>query len=416
MLIKTRSESSAVFLRHKHAAANPHDRRAAQTIFNDTEVGIIMKSNIKQTIDKLLAYALDNLMLDALDKTYTLNKLSSMCGIADPECSDDADYGDATLADLLSELAASVPDLDKRAVADMLMPLPHTVNYYFTDELGRNPEKARDFLFDLHALGCYASSEAANGCDGFTYYTEPKDVYSCAALLPVGEDLKYTPRVVGNRIATLESPDILTSDILARESAFVESYGGAIAKRMDGDDNYYCCDGFALTSAKVKKQVATGAVKIALLDYPVPVLAFSGIAKNTVMQSAASVIKQATEAKIPCVAAAAANDGITFYAVFASADALNGEGIISDKTDALTPCGVFATIDFSPLVPVLEKGTALSTDLFAFKPIYSSIGGVKHGQKAREVLDAAVVALYRSALAPVASCDEERAVSLADGK
>ncbi|MCM1367884.1 MAG: hypothetical protein NC184_03625 [Roseburia sp.] len=378
-----------------------------------------MKTNVKNTIDKLLAYAADNLMLDALDKTYTLNRLSAVCGVALPESTDEADYGDATLDSLLSELAAALPDIDKRAVADMLMPLPHTVNQYFNDELNRNVGKARDFLFELHALGGYASSDGAHGCDGYSYRAA-YDGDTRSAFLPVGDELKYTPVAVGGKVARLECPDVFIADILARELAYAEKYGGAIAKRIGGDAaEYLCCDGCALSSAKVKKQLSDGAVKTALLDYPVPVLAFSGIAKNSVMQTAARIVKHAVDAGIDCVCAASAqekNGGVTFYAVFAKPEMTDGDGVLAKNTDALTPCGVFETIDFEPLLPVLEKGVALSTDLFMFKPIYSSIGGVKHGQKAREALDGAVVALFKTALEKSASCNEARATALVDEK
>lgn len=374
-----------------------------------------MKPNVKNTIDKLLSFAIDNLMLDALDKTYTLNKLSALCGVDRPECSDEADYGDATLHSLLAELAEAVPDVDKRAVADMLMPLPHTVSQYFNDELNRNADKARDFLFELHAFGGYASPDGSSDRNGYIYYTG-SDGDTRSAFLTVGEELKYTPIAVCGHVASLECPDIFTADILARELAYVENYGGAIAKRIGDGSEYFCCDGFALASAKIKKQLADGAVKIALLNYPVPVLAFSGIAKNSVMQNATRIVKHAADAGLPCVAAAAATDGgATFYAVFAKAE-LEDNGIILNKTNALTPCGVFATVDFSPLMPVLEKGTALSTDLFVFKPVYASIGGVKHGQKAREALDGAVVTLFKTALAASASCDETIATQFAEEK
>ena len=38
-----------------------------------------MKTN--KIINKLIAYARDNLMLDALDEVYTAGRLSSLCGV-----------------------------------------------------------------------------------------------------------------------------------------------------------------------------------------------------------------------------------------------------------------------------------------------------------------------------------------------
>lgn len=372
-----------------------------------------MKPNITATVNKLIAFARDNLMLDALDETYTFNRLATLAGIESPAQAD-VDYGDATPDELLDELRAAKPDIDVSAVTDALMPPAHTVDYYFTDELGRKPKKAFDFIFDLYALGGYALNSEAHYSDGYLHYAAIAEKPERPVFLPVPDQLKYTPRVVGGHIATLRGDDILSADITARECAYVEAYGGAIARRIGSENNaYYCCDSIAPASAEIKEQLAAGAVKIALLDYPVPVLAFSGIAKNTVAATAARVIKTAADGGIPCVVAATAKDGVTFYAIFAGN--VESDGLIRGD-DVLSACGVFATTDFSPLVPVLEKGTGLSTDLFAFKPIYDMIGGVKHGQKAREALDGAVVSLFKLALAKAASVTEDQAKALAEAK
>lgn len=61
---------------------------------------------------------------------------------------------------------------------------------------------------------------------------------------------------------------------------------------------------------------------------------------------------------------------------------------------------------------VLEKGTALSSDLYAFKPLYAEIGGVKHGAKAAAALGAELVKQFKTALAAAASADEAAAEKL----
>ena len=108
-----------------------------------------MKSDINLTLNKLISYALDNLLLDALDETYTLNRLASACGFSSPVRDEDADYGDATLETLLAELAAAAPKVDATVIADILFPMPRTVNYYFSAKLARDVKKGVDFLFDL---------------------------------------------------------------------------------------------------------------------------------------------------------------------------------------------------------------------------------------------------------------------------
>lgn len=362
--------------------------------------------NDGKILNMLIAYARDNLLLDALDETYTLNRLAKLCGVPAPELDPDCEC-ELSLDELLGMLGDKVDAAD---VADAILPLPHTVNGYFRDELSRNTAKAFDFLFDTYALGgCVAAADAGNA-DGFINYAQKPTILTRAALLPVGGDeLYFTPRVTGNRIATLSSDDFMVDDIVARESAYVSAYGGTIAKRIGDDATYYVCDETALDSAAVKEQLKSGTVKISLLDYPVPVLAVSGVAKNTVAREAARLVKAAGDAEIPCVVACTAKNGVTFCLVFAN------DVAPTDTLKAATPltcCGVFETVDCSPLLSVLEKGTALSTDLFAFKPIYSEIGGVKHGNKAKAALDGALAKIFKTALAASAATDEAKAKAL----
>lgn len=368
-----------------------------------------MKS-LNTTINKLMTYAFDNLLLDALDETYMLNRLASVCGVTEPKLEPDADYGDMSLAELLAELKAAAPTVDVDAVANLLFPMPRTVNYYFESKLARDKAKAVDFLFGLYAHGnnCLSSSKAI-GKDGYLCYSTNADNIIHAATLPVGDDLVYTPRVKGNHIAMLEKTDILSDDILSRMSAYVSQYGGAIAARP-ADDAYLCCDAVALTSAKPKSVVSDGTVKVHLLDYPVPVLSFGGIAKNAVLRETARVMKAASDAGLNYVAAAAAKDGVTYYLVFAN-DTATDEFLL--QANALTACGVFRTANCSPLLSVLEKGTALSTDLLPFKRIYDAIGGVKLGAKAEASLGGALVDMFVPVLAAAKSASVEQVTALA---
>ena len=356
-------------------------------------------------LNQLIAYARDNLLLDALDETYTLNRLAKLCGVSAPELDPDLEC-DLTL----DELLAAFDGVDHADLLDAILPLPHTMSGYFRDELDRNAKKAFDFLFETYALGgCVAQSEA--GCaDGFVNYAETPTELSRAVLLPVGGDeLYYTPRVAGNHIATLAAEDMLADEIVAREAAYASAYGGTIIKHIGDDAKYYCCDKTALQAAAVKEQIKTGTVKVALLDYPVPALAVSGVAKNTVAREAAALIKAAGDAELPVSVACAAENGITFYLVFAKEIATND---IIVSAGPLGECGVFGTIDCAPLLSVLEKGTALSTDLFAFKSLYSEIGGVKHGAKARAALDGALSKAFKPLLA-AAAADEAKVKALA---
>lgn len=366
-------------------------------------------ANINSILGKLISYARDNLMLDALDETYTLNRLAAIAGVADPGgVKTDCEYGDATLASLIGELKAVAPAIDGDAVTDILMPLPHVVNFYFSDALGRSPKKAFDFLFELYAQGGMAVDCDGDTLDGFTRYTDGKKT-ARATSLDVNGDCKYTPLVRGGHIAMLECDDFLSDDIAKRMSAFAVNYGGAIVGRP-GDGKYYTCDSIAPATAKVKTKLADGAVKISVLDYPVPALAVGGLAKNTVCAAAAKLIKAAADEKLACVAACAPKDGgVEFYIVFANATAAT-EYIAAG--DALAACGVFGTVDFSALMPVLEKGTALSADLLAFKSIYNEIGGAKLAGQAEQKLTAALVAAFKPVLAAAASADETKAVGL----
>ncbi|MCH5156006.1 MAG: hypothetical protein J1F69_05300 [Clostridiales bacterium] len=370
-----------------------------------------MKIDINSILNKLTAYAIDNLLLDPLDQTYALNRLSTLCGLAEPKLDYDADYGDATLAELLESLAAAAPQVDKAAVIDIIFPMPRTINYYLENKLARGADKAFDFLFDLYAHGYKTVSTAeAVGENGYLCYSADDISPAVGAALTVGgEQLLYTPIAVSNRIASLQNPDILSDDIVRRLAAYATEYGGTIATRIGEGADYMCCAASALSAAKAEKQLADGAVKIALLDYPVPALSFNGIAKNTVIREVCRVIKSAAEQNIPCVVAADNKNGVTLYVVFAAQ--LKADEFIYGG-DALSACGVVRTKDCTPLLPVLEKGTALSTDLSEFKLIYDKIGGVKHGKNAQKELGGALVVMYLPILAAAASATKEQVAGL----
>lgn len=371
-----------------------------------------MKTDINSILNKLTAYAIDNLLLDPLDQTYTLNRLATLCGLAEPKLDDEADYGDATLTELIGELAAAAPQADKNGVADVLFPMPRTINYYLENKLARGADKGFAFLFDLYASGYNAvSTGAAIGEKGYLCYNADNISPAVGAALNVGgEQLLYTPVAVGNRIAALQNPDILSDDIVRRLGAYASEFGGTIAARIGEGTDYLCCASSALSCAKPAKQLSDGAVKITLLDYPVPALGFNGIAKNSVQREVCAVIKAAAEQGIACVVAADNTNGVTYYVVFAG-ELAKDEFILGG--DALAACGVVRTKDCTPLMTVLEKGTALSTDLAAYKPIYDKIGGVKHGAKAQAALGGALVAMYLPLLKAAASATEEQAIGLA---
>ena len=176
-----------------------------------------MKSDINLTLNKLISYALDNLLLDALDETYTLNRLASACGFSSPVRDEDADYGDATLETLLAELAAAAPKVDATVIADILFPMPRTVNYYFSAKLARDVKKGVDFLFDLYAHGYKNLSQSpALTKNGYACYYGDAEIPMRAATLNVGEELVYTPRVLGNHIAALENRDIMSNDVATK--------------------------------------------------------------------------------------------------------------------------------------------------------------------------------------------------------
>lgn len=374
-----------------------------------------MKPDLNITLNKLISYALDNLLLDSLDETYTLNRLASACGFSSPKRNEDVDYGDCSLESLIAELKEAAPAVDPAVVADILFPMPRTVNYYFGNKFARDAKKGIDFLFDLYAHGYKNLSQSpAFGKDGFVCYCGDAEIPMHAATVDVGEELVYTPRVLGNHIASLENRDIMSDDIVAREIAYVTALGGAIAVKVGDTAEYMCCDEFALASAPVKKQISSGTVKIALLDYPVPVLAFNGIAKNAVARETAKVIKAAAEANYACTVAAAAKDGVTLYVVFADAPASNE--FIKNGTSALDVCGVVKTTDCLPLLSVLEKGTALNNELAQFRPIYDKIGGVKLGAKAKTELGGALIEMYLPLLKAAATATEEQATALVENK
>ena len=371
-----------------------------------------MKPDINSILNKLIAYSIDNLLLDPFDQTYMLNRLATVCGVKEPKLDEDADYGDATLAQLLDELAAALPQADKAAVAEILFPMPRTINYYFAEKLERGVRKAFDFLFDVYAHG-YNAVSAADDMEhnGFLCYNADNVTKLDGPALAVnGEQLLYTPIAVGNHVASLKNPDILTDDIVRRLAAYAARYGGTIATRIGEGADYLCCATSALANAKTAKVLSDGAVKIELLDYPVPALAFSGFAKNTVQREVCRVVKAAAEKNIACVAAAEGKDGVKLYVVFAGE--LNSDGFIVGQ-NALSACGVVKTKDCTPLLSVLEKGTALSTDLIEFKPIYDKIGGVKHGSGAVNALAGALIDMYLPLLKASASATTEQVEALA---
>lgn len=361
------------------------------------------QSKLNAAINKLTAYAADELMLDQFDVTYTTNRLAALVGITPAPA--EADYGDGDLNSLIDELTALAP-VDRAAVTDIVLPLPHTVNYYFTDELGRNRDKAFDFLFEL-----YAAKGDALGKSYIAYANSGNGVGRSAVLNVGSDDLEYTPVTVADKIARLECPDFMSEDIAAREAAFAEKYGGIIAKRIGDEGEYLCARSAAITSAKVKSKIADGVVKISELDYPAAAISVSG-AKNAAVREAARIIKAAADENIPCVCACSFGEWVTFYIIFAN-DVETSEYI--KASDALFFTGVYETIDMSPIVPVLKKGTALSTDLFAFKSLYAKIGGVKHGEKAEAALGDALAEEFKKLLA-AASVDKDKVVALATPK
>ncbi|MDE7463681.1 MAG: hypothetical protein K2M48_01510, partial [Clostridiales bacterium] len=179
-----------------------------------------MKSNIALTLNKLIAYARDNLMLDALDEVYTLNRLASLCGAAEAVKPEETET-DETLDALIAELKAAAPTVDVEAVKDAIMPAPHTVDFYFRDELGRKPQKAFDFLFDLYESCGSVSSGATGGVDGYIHYTVGEGKLARPVMLDVGTPVPYTPIASGNRVAALGGEDLFTADITARLVAYV---------------------------------------------------------------------------------------------------------------------------------------------------------------------------------------------------
>lgn len=366
-----------------------------------------MKTDITTTLNKLIAYARDNLMLDALDETYTLNKLAALCGVPVPAPSD-MDVDNVTLDKLLDELKLFVPSVDVQAVLDALMPAQHMVDYWFADQLQKNANKAFDFLYELMERGGCASGDAS-GKDGYIHYTAANTCAPRAVYLDVNGQVKYTPRAAC-RIAAVACDDILTADVAARMSAFATAYG-AICKKLGDDGEYLCCADIAPAHAKVKKTISDGPAKVALLDYPVPALSVSGIAKNAVQREAARLAKRASDAGLEAVMACASTSSgePVFYLVFAGK--IKTDDIIV-KSDALSACGVCETADLTPLRSVLEKGTALSADLFAFKPLYAAIGGVKHGAKAQSVLDGEVAKYIATALAAATSATDQQVEDL----
>lgn len=369
-----------------------------------------MKSNIALTLNKLIAYARDNLLLDALDEVYTLNRLASLCGAAAVRL--DETETDQTLDALVEELKAAAPDVDVEAVKDAIMPAPHTVDFYFRDELGRKPQKAFDFLFELYESCGSTSSGEAGGVDGFIHYNSGEGKLARPVMLDVGTPVPYTPIASGNRVAALGCEDLFSADITARLVAYSSAYGGTAAKRINAEGEYLVCADSAIAHAAVKKTVKDGAVKVDLLDYPATALRFSGVGKNAVMREAGALIKNASDKNVPCVAASAvANGSPCVFVIFAN-DIAKTDILVS--ADALACCGVVATPDLAPLLSVLEKGTALSSDLFAFKPLYAEIGGTKLGAKAKATLDGAIAKHIKAAITAANAATEADATALLD--
>lgn len=368
-----------------------------------------MKTDISLTLNKLIAYAREYLMLDALDEVYTLNRLATLCGVKAVELQETET--DETLDALLSELKTAITDVDIDAIKDALMPAPHMVDFYFRDELERKPEKAFEFLYELYDCGGIISDGTCGGVDGYVHYALGNRL-ARPVMLDVGTPVPYTPIARGNRIASLACDDVLSADIAARLAAYASNYGGTIAKSGDGD--FLVCADSAIAHASAKTNIKDGTVKVDILDYPATAVKFSGIAKNAVAREAGALIKSATDAQIPFVAAAAPDGGsAAIYVIFAKE--LAPDDVIS-ASGALGCCGVVATPDFTPLMSVLEKGTALSTDLFAFKPLYAEIGGVKLGAKAAATLDAAIAKRIKAAIVAANSATEDQVTALLSDK
>lgn len=368
-----------------------------------------MKNDISVILNKLCAYAMDNLLLDTLDLQYALNRLASLVGCDPVPALDDVDYGDVNFTQLLDELKAAKPNADIAAVCSTLFPMPRTLNYYLQTRLDRAPEKAFEFLFELYAASGVINTAPALEKGNFCFYSADGAATVKAAALNVGDgQLYYTPVSTAGRVAYLDNPDILSDDMLSRMLYYVTTYGGAIAARVGGGSEYMCCQKLGLGNLTGEK-LSDGTVKVTVLDYPVPVLAFNGIAKNTVAREAGRAVKAAVQANLPCVLAADNTNGVTFYLVFASdispLSFFTGGAV-------LDVCGTVRVTDCSALLPVLEKGTALSTDLAKFKLLYDKVGGVKLAKTAPAVLAGALIELFTPVLSAAASCDRQTAIEL----
>ncbi len=369
-----------------------------------------MKTDIALTLNKLIAYARDNLMLDALDEVYTLNRLAALCG-ANAVKPQDTET-DKSLDELLEELKSTAENVDVEAVKDALLPAPHMVDFYFRDELARNPEKAFEFLFDLYVSGGVISGGSGGSADGYSHYALGNRL-ARPVMLDVGAPVPYTPMACALRVASLSCDDVLAADTAARLYAFAQSYDGTAARRVN-DGEYLTCADSAISRAAIVKNIRDGAVKVDLLDYPATAIMISGIAKNAVVREAGTVIKNAADAQLACVAAAAKRDGRpAIFVVFAKD--LETDDVIT-ATNALGCCGVVATPDFAPLISVHQTGTAPTPDLFEYTRLYSQIGGVKLGAKASATLDDAVAKHVKTALAAASSATEEQAASLLPNK
>ena len=68
-------------------------------------------------LNQLIAYARDNLLLDALDETYTLNRLAKLCGVAAPELDPNAEC-ELTL----DELLGAFDGIDAADLLEVILP------------------------------------------------------------------------------------------------------------------------------------------------------------------------------------------------------------------------------------------------------------------------------------------------------
>lgn len=367
-----------------------------------------MKNNINNVIDGIVAYAVDNLMLDSLDEVHARNRLSQLFGVAPQKGEQVESYAD--VEELKKAIAEVSTDISLDDVMDIIMPPSHQIDYWFTDEAQRSTQKAFEFLYDILACGGCVGSASSVESNGYCFVPAFNSVSTRSVMLDVNGATPYTPEQVSNHIATIVKYDLFAADAVSSMNAYCTNYDGVIAKRFGEQSSYACCADAAILHAGVKRVVKDEIVKIELLDYPVPAIAISGIAKNSVEREVAQIVKNANDANIGCtLACAKTNDGNKFYIVF-SGDIASDE--VCTPHAVLGGIGVCTTIALEPILSVLEKGTALSVDLSAFKQIYSQIGGVKHGDKALSSLADALADSYKKTLSASATATEERVIEI----